>query len=298
MMGMGFENALSEITLVLFTTLAPSGIVACIIMMALLLRPGFPDPLRVALNKYLSIPIVVALVGLVASATHLGNPSNALYVLTGVGRSPLSNEVCAGVVFFGVAGSYWFYSFTQTRRVALERAWLALAEVAGVVFLAALSLAYNVETIPTWSHPLVPASLVLNALVGGPLLALVGLAAARCDAAGDTDEPAFERVSKLCAIASTVALVLNVVVYVVLGFAVLPMENATLSATALVPNYPLLVAAFAIMCAAGVAVQCAALRKTAHPALLPSIASAALSLAGIFVMRFAFYMLHMTVGLF
>ena len=298
MMGMGFENALSEITLVLFTTLAPSGIVACIVTMALLLRPGLSDPLRVALNKYLSIPIAVALVGLVASATHLGNPANALYVLTGVGRSPLSNEVCAGVVFFGAAGSYWFYSFTQTRRVALERAWLALAEVAGVVFLAALALAYNVNTIPTWSHALVPVSVVLNALVGGPLLALVGLAAALRDAAGNPDELICERVPKLCAIVSAVALALNAVVYVALGFAVLPMENATLSGTALVPHYPALVAVFAIACAAGVAAQCVALRKTGHPTLLPSIAGAALALAGIFVMRFAFYMLHMTVGLF
>ena len=34
-------------------------------------------------------------------------------VLVGVGRSPLSNEVVAGVVFFGVAGIYWLTAFSR-----------------------------------------------------------------------------------------------------------------------------------------------------------------------------------------
>ena len=44
------------------------------------------------------------MVGLVASATHLGNPANALYVFLGVGRSPLSTEVFCAVVFLALGG--------------------------------------------------------------------------------------------------------------------------------------------------------------------------------------------------
>ena len=54
---------------------------------------------RKRLSGALLIPFLVTLVGLVASATHLGNPDNALYVFSRVGASPLSNEVCAAVLF-------------------------------------------------------------------------------------------------------------------------------------------------------------------------------------------------------
>ena len=65
---MGLENALSEVTLVLFTTLAPSGVIACLILGAALLSKHIDGKHREALNKFLSIPAVVALVGLAVYA--------------------------------------------------------------------------------------------------------------------------------------------------------------------------------------------------------------------------------------
>ena len=58
----------------------------------------------------------------------------------------------------------------------------------------------------TWSLPHVPASLVLNSLVGGPLIALVGFALARWPVSR----------AALCGLAAA-AFVANTVVYVVLG---------------------------------------------------------------------------------
>ena len=52
-------------------------------------------------------------------------------MLAGVGRSPLSNEVLSGAVFFGLAGSYWLYSFSEKRHVLLERVWIALFNLSG-----------------------------------------------------------------------------------------------------------------------------------------------------------------------
>ncbi|MBQ9000789.1 MAG: dimethyl sulfoxide reductase anchor subunit [Eggerthellaceae bacterium] len=305
-MGIGFENALGEVTLVLFTTLAPSGAIACVIVGLALLAGKPVDAYRRRLNQFLAIPVLVTLVGLVASATHLGNPGNALYVLAGVGRSPLSNEVLAGVVFLGFAGSYWLYSFTEKRRVALERAWVALLVGSGVVFVFAIAFAYQVGTIVTWSHPLVPVNLALNALAGGPLLALVTFAAADAavvrDAAG-LGEADFSgnrpprAMAVACLAVSGIALVANVAGYAAYGVTALPMHNSVESAASLAPLYAPSVVLFAALGALGVALDALALRNRPLPGLAPSIGASALMLAGIFVMRFTFYMMHLTVGI-
>lgn len=294
-MGLGTENALSEITLVLFTTLAPTGIVGCLAMMSQLLRKELPDFVRSALSTYLWIPVLVALIGLVASATHLGNPANALYVFSGVGRSPLSNEVCAGVVFFGLAGTYWFHSFSQKRQPVLERAWIALAMVSGAVFLACIAFAYQVETIPTWAHPLVPVALVLNGLVGGPLLALVGLAAAEVKEQGSVMGHT-RRVVKACIVVSSVAIVADAVTYVAYGLSALPLANSSVSAVALAPHYYVALAVFIVACGTAVGLQAYVLRKEQQISIASASASALLACVGVFAMRFTFYMLHMTVG--
>ena len=98
-MAAGFAFALSEISLVLFTTLAPSGAVAFALMGAPLHRAALDADARERISKLLCIPLIVTMVGLVASATHLGHPDNALYVIAGIGRSPLSTEVAGAVVF-------------------------------------------------------------------------------------------------------------------------------------------------------------------------------------------------------
>ena len=287
-MGLGLENALSEITLVLFTTLAPSGIVACLAMGAILLSGRLSEAWRSAVNKFLAIPIAVALVGLVASATHLGSPGNALYVLAGVGRSPLSNEVLSGAVFFGLVGGYWIFSFSEVRRVLLERAWIALFMAAGVVFLAGIAFAYDVRTIVTWSIPFVPVNLALNAFVGGPLLVACACAAAKI--------PAKRRVFRVLVAVSGVAVVANVAGYLAQGAMMAGARNALVSIEQLAPGYAVAVGLFAALCAVGVAVDAVAVfgrnRLTVPVAALSSM----LALCGIFVMRFVFYMSHMTVG--
>ena len=103
----GFSIAFSEITLVLFTTLAPSGSVAYLLMGLPVLAGRATGEAAQRLNHFSCVPLGITMVGLIASATHLGNPANALYVFTGVGRSPLSTEVFFAVVFLMLAGVYW-----------------------------------------------------------------------------------------------------------------------------------------------------------------------------------------------
>lgn len=317
----------------LFTTLAPSGAVAYLLMsLPVMLGRATGDAAR-RLNQLTCLPLVIAMVGLVASATHLGNPSNALYVFTGVGRSPLSTEVGCAVAFLALAGIYWLYSFAEHPRRGLQRGLLAAIDVAIVAFVVAVAFAYHVDTIITWSLPLVPASLVLNSLVGGPLIALVGFALARWPVSR----------AALCGLAAA-AFVANTVVYVVLGAWLHPLANELATVGQLVPAYPAFAATFVLLSACGIALSWRAAdgaqgrkavssgRAMSAPAAAPAeplavadapaatpaeqgdapaanglpgdlhyvvvrAIGALLALAGIFVMRFVFYMTHLTVGL-
>lgn len=104
------ETALNEITLVLFTSIAPAGVVG-FIMMAWVAFSATDKARADAASRHLVIPLALAITGLIASATHLGTPANALYVISGIGRSPLSNEVVAAVAFLAIGGVYWIASF-------------------------------------------------------------------------------------------------------------------------------------------------------------------------------------------
>lgn len=316
----GFSLAFGEITLVLFTTLAPSGALAYLIMGLPVLVGRAQGEAARRLNQWSCLPLVIAMVGLIASATHLGNPSNALYVFTGVGRSPLSTEVFAAVIFLALAGVFWLYSFAEHPRVGLQRGLLAAIDVAIVAFVLAVAFAYNVDTIVTWSLPLVPASLVLNALFGGPLLALAGFAlASRGFGAAPTAElpiahaapegaskaqPAVAHVfpsrhgTRVLLALATAACAANVAVYAVLGFQLQGIENELVSAADLVAGYPVYLAVFAVLAASALALAWrTAIKRERRQSPAPLAVASILAFVAIFLMRFTFYMSHLTVGL-
>ena len=300
-MSPGFAAAFSEITLVLFTTLAPSGAVAYALMSLPIVKGGLADDVHRRIDKALAIPLIATLVGLVASATHLGNPANALYVFMGVGRSPLSNEVSCAVVFLAFAGVYWLYSFAVKPNRTLQRVLAACACVGAAVCVTAIAFAYSARTIVSWDTPFAPAALWLNALVGGPVLAIVGLRFARWKSWGN-------RYGCAMIALAVAALAACVVVYGLQGAWLSSVGNSVRAATDLVPGYAAQVVAFALFALAGIAVDAVplakALRKRASSPTgemtlsIPRAAVAsALVFVGIFTMRFSFYMMHMTVGI-
>lgn len=286
----GFDTAFGEITLVLFTTLAPAGVVAFILMGLPLLRSNLDEKARTRINVFLSIPLVTSMVGLVASATHLGNPANALYVFLGVGRSPLSTEVFCAVVFLAVAGLYWLYQFVQHPRVGVQRAWMVLAMVAGVVFVTAIAFAYHVETIVSWNSAYVPLALWLNALMAGPLLALFGLRVACGELVCGARMRAY-------VVVSAMAFAAGFVVYTLQGAGLSQVGNAFLTAADLVPCYGFMVVAYAVLGLVAVGIDAVAVFGRGALTPVRTGVAVALVLVGIFIMRFVFYMMHMTVGL-
>ena len=167
-MGHGIQLAFNEISLVLFTTLAPSGVVALMLMGAPLLFGRVSGEKARRIDCFMGIPLAVSMVGLVMSATHLGNPDNILYVFSRVGFSPLSNEVAGAVVFLALAGAYWLYSFARAPRTGVKRALTVALWCSGAAFLVLMAQAYSAETIVSWNTAYVPLNMVLNGLVGRP----------------------------------------------------------------------------------------------------------------------------------
>lgn len=287
----GFATALGEITLVLFTTLAPSGAIALALMGLPIVAGRASEDERRRIDKFVSVPLVVSMVGLVASATHLGNPANALYVFVGVGRSPLSTEVFCAVVFLALAGVYWLYSFAERPRRGLQRGWMAALIVASGAFVTSVAFAYAADTIVSWNTWHVPANLWLNALVGGPLLALLGLRLARF-------APADSLFGRVLVGIAVVALALNVGGYVLQGADLPGLRNAFVSAAGLVPSFGVLVAVFGVCGVLGIGLDGWALFVKRRPlSVVRASVACVFAFAGIFAMRFAFYMMHLTVGL-
>jgi len=290
-MALGWGTAFQEITLVLFTTLAPVGVGACVIICILLVANRRMDPRERSRLEHLTIiPLVMAMVGLIASATHLGTPSNALYVLTGVGRSPMSNEVLAAIVFLALTGLHWLYSFALAPNRLLQRIWCCAQVLAGLVCIGTIALAYDEPTIITWSTVYVPLNIWLAALSGGPLVALLTLRAARVSRPG-------VRGARILTALSCAGLVADGVVLCLQQAQLTTLHNGVTVASQLAAPYPLMIAFFLTLGAASCLMVLLPLMKGRMPSVGRLTAASALFLVGLFVVRFGFYLMHMTAGI-
>lgn len=290
---MGFELAMHEITLVLFTTLAPAAMLTCSLLSLLVGFGRLGEEPRSRLAHCMVIPLVLAMVGLIASATHLGTPANALYVLTGVGRSPLSNEVACSVAFLVLCGLHWLYSYSLRVVRWLQRVWCAAVAASGLVAVASIAVAYGEPTIVTWAHPLVPAALVTAAVGGAPLLGALTLRVARVD---------LSRPAVMALVACGVAGVLGAVACMSLWWGSMAgVHNAVGPLAERVPMYPAMVAAYGACALAAYGIagprMVRAARGGASVATSRLVLGCALYFAGLFAVRFGFYMAHMTVGI-
>ena len=285
-----FANAIGEITLVFFTTLAPAATLAYLLLLFVWAFRAESAAKRRRVRTLLWIPLVLAMLGLVASATHLGNPANALYVLTRVGTSPLSNEVCAAVVFLACAAIFWLSGFSLAEHRLLDRILAVAVTAAGIVFILAVALAYRVETILTWNLPVFPLTIVASAFVAAPVLTLLVLQFVDLQASS-------QKLRKLLIACGIVASCLWAALHIVLGLMLPELGNALFSASELVPCYwPALIAALLMLAASYLFVIASTHSDARRHVLRYRALATALVLISIFVMRFVFYMLHMTVG--
>lgn len=285
-----FDGGFSATSLAIFTALAPAGAVAFACVAALLLarRDDFSGA-RERLGHALFIPIAIAWIGFIASATHLGTPANALHAISGLGRSPLSNEVVAAVAFLFFSGMTWMYSYRERIVPSVWSGLLVAGIVSAVVMLYHTSLAYSVATVPTWDTWLTPANLCMTALLSGPSLAALVLQISRSSAG--RWPYALLAVSAAALIVGTILLVCH------MGF-LETVSNNVANAASLVPEYGWFIAVHAVLSTCGLAFQLHGLRlpvSRTRGIAFSSIGCAVVVIAALLV-RFPFYAAYLSVG--
>lgn len=281
---------MSELPLSLFTTLAPMGAGAFIVLAAAFCTTKFSDEQLRKIDRMTVVPLAVVLVGFVCSFFHLTAPMNAVGVFGGIGASPLSNEVLVGVIFTVLALVYVIVALAGKLKGAARAGFAAVVAVAAVVFACFTGLAYMMNTIVSWDSPLVPVQIVGFALTGGTALGtlVLGLAGALSDAL----KGAFKTVALALAVLG-VLMAAGGFCGQVMGvneMASPSADGADLVAGVMVP----LAAAVVCLVAAALANIAALLGKS--PVAL-SLAATVLAVAGIFVARLVFYAVQLSVGL-
>lgn len=232
----GLDFALNDICLAVFTTLAPGATLAYVMLACTLLFGKLDSRLHQRLESWLIMPLAVATIGLVASAAHLGTPSNALYVFRTIGSSPLATEVFFAVLFLGTACSYWLGCIYIEGHKALRSLWLLVSIVAAGFFIAGTDLAYAMPTVITWDTMLAQVILPCTAFACmTPLTLLI------YTCSGYTSKVRLMRIlAGISLVATAASCILMAMQHMELG----TQRNAFGTAAELVPLYPAAIALF------------------------------------------------------
>ncbi len=282
---------MAELPLALFTTLAPVGAGAFIALAVAFFTTKFSDEQLKKIDRMTTIPVVVLVAGFICAFFHLASPMHAFGVFAGVGASPLSNELLAGVVFAVLAIVYWIVALAGKLGEGARKGFAAVVAVMAVVFACFTGAAYMMETIASWNTPMVPVAVLGFSLLGGICLGVLVLALS--GALEDAAKGGF----KMAALAVLiVGLVLGVAGLLVQVMSVSGMGNALVDGADLVAaaSAPMWIGVVCMVVAAAAAFM--ALRNTKSTAL--AAAAPVLAVVGVFAARLAFYAVQLSVGLY
>ncbi|ONG09125.1 dimethylsulfoxide reductase [Klebsiella pneumoniae] len=227
-------------------------------------------------------------IGFIASTMHLGSPLRAFNSLNRVGASSLSNEIASGAIFFAVGGIGWLLAVCKKLPAGLRSLWLVVTMVLGVIFVWMMVRVYNtIDTVPTWYTVWTPLSFFLTLFIGGPLLGYLLLRVAGVDGWA----------LRLLPVVSLLALLVSIMVVVMQGSELATIRSSVQQASALVPDYGLLMAWRVVLLALALACWCVPQIRGRKPAVSLLGLAFVLILAGEMIGRGVFYGLHMTVGM-
>ena len=287
------ETALAELPLAVFTTLAPVGAGAFIALAIAFAAGKFSDEQLKAIDKMTLVPFVVAVIGFIASMAHAANPAHAFGIFTGLGSSPLSNEVCIGMVFMLVALVYVILALAGKLGGARKGLAIVVA-VLGAVFALFVGAAYMIPTVQSWDSVLVPLQMLGFALAGGVADALPEDAPQFVLMLAKVGDEAFAPLSKpftYVAIAGGVLALVGII-----GFAAMVsgQANAVQAGSALLgAAAPCLVIGTILIVVSVVEVVLACRKGMASAAAIRATVEA---IVGVFLVRLAFYALYLSVG--
>lgn len=282
---------MAELPLALFTTLAPIGAGAFIALAVAFFTTKFSDEQLKKIDRMTAIPVVVLVAGFICAFFHLASPMHAFGVFAGVGASPLSNELLAGVVFAVLAIVYWIVALAGKLGEGARKGFAAVVAVMAVVFACFTGAAYMMETVASWNTPMVPVAVLGFSLLGGVCLGVLVLALS--GALEDAAKGGF----KMAALAVLiVGLVLGVAGLLVQVMSVSGMGNALVDGADLVAaaSAPMWIGVVCMVVAAVAAFM--SLRNSKSTAL--AAAAPVLAIVGVFAARLAFYAVQLSVGLY
>lgn len=282
---------MAELPLALFTTLAPIGAGAFIALAVAFFTTKFSDEQLKKIDRMTTIPVVVLVAGFICAFFHLASPMHAFGVFAGLGASPLSNELLAGVVFAVLAIVYWIVALAGKLGEGARKGFAAVVAVMAVVFACFTGAAYMMETIASWNTPMVPVAALGFSLLGGVSLGVLVLALS--GALADAANGGF----KMAALAVlVVGLVLGIAGLMVQVMSVSGMGNALVDGADLVAaaSAPMWIGVVCMVVAAAAAFM--ALRNSKSTAL--AAAAPVLAIVGVFAARLAFYAVQLSVGLY
>lgn len=282
---------MAELPLALFTTLAPIGAGAFIALAVAFFTTKFSDEQLKKIDRMTTIPVVVLVAGFICAFFHLASPMHAFGVFAGVGASPLSNELLAGVVFAVLAIVYWIVALAGKLGEGARKGFAAVVAVMAVVFACFTGAAYMMETIASWNTPMVPVAVLGFSLLGGVSLGVLVLALS--GALEDAAKGGFKMAAPVVLI---VGLVLGVAGLLVQAMSVSGMGNALVDGADLVAaaSAPMWIGVVCMVVAAAAAFM--ALRNSKSTAL--AAAAPVLAIVGVFAARLAFYAVQLSVGLY
>ena len=282
---------MAELPLALFTTLAPIGAGAFIALAVAFFTTKFTDEQLKKIDRMTTIPVVVLVAGFICAFFHLASPMHAFGVFAGLGASPLSNELLAGVVFAVLAIVYWIVALAGKLGEGARKGFAAVVAVMAVVFACFTGAAYMMETIASWNTPMVPVAVLGFSLLGGVSLGVLVLALS--GALEDAAKGGFKMAAPVVLI---VGLVLGVAGLLVQVMSVSGMGNALVDGADLVAaaSAPMWIGVVCMVVAAAAAFM--ALRNSKSTAL--AVAAPVLAIVGVFAARLAFYAVQLSVGLY
>ncbi|MBQ9000788.1 MAG: dimethyl sulfoxide reductase anchor subunit [Eggerthellaceae bacterium] len=284
------EAAFAEMPLALFTTLASIGAGAFITLACAFFTAKLTDEQLARVDKMAVIPAIVVIVGFIAAFFHLANAGAAFGVFAGIGRSPMSNEICAGVVFAVVMVVYVILGLAGKVGAGARKGFGVALAVLAVIFAITMGAAYGISTIPSWNTPWPVVQVLGYALLGGVALGLLALALA--GALGDAAKTSF----KTAAIAvAAVGCVLAVAGLGMMASGMGALSNALVTGAELLSGaMTCLVVAIVGLVLAFVAVF---MSVRGEGVAWPAVAAIA-ACVGVLAGRLVFYALQISVGLF
>lgn len=282
---------MAEMPLALFTTLAPIGAGAFIALAVAFFTTKFSDEQLKKIDRMTTIPVVVLVAGFICAFFHLASPMHAFGVFAGLGASPLSNELLAGVVFAVLAIVYWIVALAGKLGEGARKGFSAVVAVMAVVFACFTGAAYMMETIASWNTPMVPVAVLGFSLLGGVSLGVLVLALS-----GALEDAAKGGFKMAALVVLVIGLVLGVAGLLVQVMSVSGMGNALVDGADLVAaaSAPMWIGVVCMVVAAAAAFM--ALRNTKSTAL--AAAAPVLAVVGVFAARLAFYAVQLSVGLY